>query len=88
MAAPIFSASHAAKQGSREVRRILRARSHLACLDFDEAPEPAELKKSYRRLSLLVHPDKCQETDAKAMEIWSFFLLSLESHNMYVYIYI
>ncbi|CAJ1407736.1 unnamed protein product [Effrenium voratum] len=66
MAAPIFSASHAAKQGSREVRRILRARSHLACLDFDEAPEPAELKKSYRRLSLLVHPDKCQETDAKA----------------------
>ena len=41
-----------------EVERVRRSRSFSSALGVDREARPHELRKAYRRLALLLHPDK------------------------------
>ncbi len=44
--------------------RIRRCKDYYEILGLTKTATDAELKKSYRKLALLVHPDKCQAPNA------------------------
>eukprot|EP00913_Durusdinium_trenchii_P015052 g14117.t1 len=50
-----------------EVARVLSAKGHRQTLCLEGTTVTAdELRRQYRKLALLVHPDKCSSPDAKA----------------------
>jgi len=56
-----------AMASSAAIANILAAKSHWATLQLTKDATAEELRKQYRRLALLVHPDKCSEIpEAKA----------------------
>jgi DnaJ-domain-containing protein 1 len=44
--------------------RIRRCKSYYEILEVKETATDVDLKKSYRKLALVVHPDKCQAPNA------------------------
>ena len=46
------------------IHRVLAARTHYEVLDCDVQATIADIKSSFRALSLSLHPDKCSEPDA------------------------
>eukprot|EP01084_Bolivina_argentea_P168253 291830_1 len=57
-----------AEKEEQTIRRILDAKNHFQLLGIDAEPETItveEVKKAYRRLAAVVHPDKCKHPDAR-----------------------
>eukprot|EP01063_Lacrimia_lanifica_P041816 TRINITY_DN9833_c0_g1_i1.p1 TRINITY_DN9833_c0_g1~~TRINITY_DN9833_c0_g1_i1.p1 ORF type:complete len:295 (+),score=107.32 TRINITY_DN9833_c0_g1_i1:80-886(+) len=48
-----------------EITRILNTKDYYAVLKVEKTAEQGDVHKAYRKLALLLHPDKCQEPQAE-----------------------
>lgn len=91
-----FCSLHNTFAGMNEVTRILSASNHFVLLELPvQATDVKIVKKQYKRLALLVHPDKCSHEHAseafKKLTVafdclsdvnqQSSYLLSLSTHR-------
>ena len=48
-----------------EVERVLAAKTHYSTLGVPNDASAADISRAYRKLSMTLHPDKCQESNAE-----------------------
>lgn len=65
-ASSLSSSSSAAVADAAEIARVLSAPNDYACLKVHVGSGLAQIKSSYRRLAMTLHPDKCKEEGAAA----------------------